>query len=292
MLWTWILLGLLAVLALFFIITIKMFRNTKKPHQKTPKHRNIPFEEIHFPTQNNRTLYGWWIPAKDGNGKMPTLILVHGWGRNVERMLPYIQSLYGNGFHMLAFDSRNHGSSDPDQFSSMIKFGEDIQAAIDYALTRPEVDPERIGVLGLSIGGAASIYAAAHDPRIKSAVTVGAFAHPGEVMHEGFRKGKIPYFPLVWLLFKYVEWRIGARLNDIAPMQQIKNTRAQILLVHGDKDTVVPIEQAKKLYAAADPQNVQLWIMPGRGHSDCHRHPEFWPRLKKFLDTTLKKKEG
>ena len=84
---------------------------------------NKNFSEINFKTENDRNLYGWWI---DGNKDAPLLILVHGWGRNCGRMLPYIEKLYKEGYNLLAFDSRNHGISDKDEFSSMPKFTEDI----------------------------------------------------------------------------------------------------------------------------------------------------------------------
>lgn len=287
MTWIWILAGLVGLLLVLIVAAVAiMYRNPRKAHQRTPEKFNVPFQEVRFPTKNNRNLYGWWIPAKD---KRPaqTLVLVHGWGRNVERMLPYIRQLHASGYNLLAFDSRNHGSSDPDRYSSMLKFAEDIVSAVDFVQKQSEADPERIGLLGLSIGGAASIYAAAHDPRIRSVVTVGAFAHPGEVMRYEFRQHHIPFFPLVWLLFKYVEFRIGAKLDAIAPVKNIQQTNAHIFLIHGQKDVIVPPEQARQLESAGNPEKVHLWLIPEKGHSDCHFHPEFWGKVESFLEQTL-----
>ncbi len=281
----------LAVLVVLLVLTLaiflpKLYQNPRKKHQKTPGDFNIPFEEVRFPTQNSRSLYGWWIRASQDAAAAPTLLLVHGWGRNVERTLPYIRNLYPAGFNLLAFDSRNHGSSDSDRFSSMIKFAEDISAALDFVLKKG-VSPEKIGTLGLSIGGAASIYAAAHDPRIKAVVTVGAFAHPGDVMRSEFRRYHIPYFPLVWLLFEYFQWRIGGRFDTIAPENQIARSQAKFLLIHGERDKIVPVEHARRLKKAAGPNSVDLWIVPDKGHSDCHFHPDFWPRVSEFFKNNL-----
>ncbi len=284
----WIGLAMVVVVAGLALFLPKLYQNPRKPHSKTPLDFEIPFEEVRFPTKNDRTLYGWWIPSKEGAENSPTIVLVHGWGRNVERTLPYIRNFYPEGFNLLAFDSRNHGSSDPDKFSSMIKFAEDISAALDFLVEKKNVPAEKMGVLGLSIGGAASIYAAAHDPRLKAVVTVGAFAHPGDVMRDEFKRYHIPYFPLVWLLFEYFQWRIGGRFNAIAPEKQIDRSEASFLIIHGEKDKIVPVAHAHRLKKATDSQKVQVWIIPNKGHSDCHFYPEFWSRVTTFLRENLK----
>ncbi len=265
----------------------KLYQNPRKPHKKTPAEFDIPFEEVRFSTKNERTLYGWWVQAEKAVQKVPTIVLVHGWGRNVERTLPYIRNLHPEGFNLLAFDSRNHGSSDGDKFSSMLKFAEDISAALDFLIEKKKVNPEKIGLLGLSIGGAASIYAAAHDPRIRAVVTVGAFAHPGDVMRDEFRRYHVPYFPLVWLLFEYFQWRIGGRFNAIAPEKQITQSQAKFLLIHGLEDKIVPVEHARRLAKSGRAGQITLWLIPQKGHSDCHFHPDFWPRVSGFLKETL-----
>jgi len=288
MLFIYILIVVFVLIALLAVGMLKVYKNPKIPHQNTPAERNIPFEEVRYPTRNNCQLYGWWIPAgKNEQKDAPVLILVHGWGRNVERMMSYIQAFYHHGFNMLAFDTRNHGSSDADSHSSMVKFAEDIQASIDFIEKRNKDGRPQIGVLGLSIGGAGSIYAASLDPRIRSVVTVGAFAHPADLMREEFRRRHIPYFPFVWLLFKYMQHRIGVTLDQIAPANNIMKTRAHFFLIHGEKDDVVPLSNAQKLSRAGDPGRVRLWAIPGRGHSDCHREPGFWDRVVAFFKNTL-----
>jgi len=256
-----------------------LFRNQKQPHQLTPQHYGLSFDPVRFPTKKGLSLYGWWIPAEDE--AVPALILMHGWGRNVERCLPYIQHLHKTGYNLLAFDSRNHGSSDADGFSSMPKFSEDILAAVDFVTQ--EKGAEAVGVIGLSIGGAASIYATAHDDRIQCTVTIGAFAHPADFMLDEFKKRR---FPLLFTgpLFRYIEFKIGLPLEKIAPVNNISNIKTPILLIHGENDATIPLEHGRRLHQAA-PANAKLWIVPGKGHSDCHLHPEFWTRLQTFLSS-------
>lgn len=282
------------IVILFFLIGFSLFlasysyKFQKEENKYTPTKYGFDFKEITIPTKNNKNLYGWWVPVDNlNNEKKPTIVLVHGWSRNVDRAMSYIKKLHPAGYNLLAFDSRCHGKSDNDKFSSMVKFTEDIRAAIDYSEKLKNVDTSRIGVLGLSIGGAASIYAASLDNRIKSVVTVGAFSHPKMVMGDEFKKRKIPYFPFVWFIFKYMELRIGAKFNDIAPLNNIAKSDASIFLIHGIDDLTVPIEQADELYQAGNPDKIKLWKVEGKGHSDCNHNPDFWDKVLDFYKNTL-----
>jgi len=278
----WIILVVAVMLFLLDKGLMRHFKNQKMPHRNTPENFGIRFEKVRFPTGNKRSLYGWWIPGDNAEKATPTLLLVHGWGRNVERCLPYIRHLHSVGYNLLAFDSRNHGSSDKDSFSSMLKFSQDIQAAIDYLKEHKKESADAVGVIGLSIGGAAAVYATAHDERINCAATVGAFAHPGDIMRSELKSKRLPSI-MIAFLFRYVEHKIGARLDAIAPENNIGSASAPIFLIHGEHDATVPVEHGERLLHAGNPDNIDLWIVPGKRHSDCHLHAEFWPRLDEFL---------
>jgi len=270
-------------------ITIKrVYSYSRKPHEITPEDFGIPYEEVHIPTANNRQLYGWWIPANcESSRPGATLILAHGWGRNVERMLPYVRNLHPKGYNLLAFDLRGHGSSDRDAYPNMLKFSEDIRAAVDYLVTLAPEYSVCIGVLGLSVGGGAAIHAAAVDERIRVAVTVGAIAHPVDVMRTEFTKRHVPYYPVGWLMLNYLQIRMGVNFDRIAPVSVIPRAQAKILLIHGDRDMVVPVGEARRLLSAGASDAVHLWIVPDKGHSDCNEHPGFWERVGSFFQDSF-----
>lgn len=281
----------LIVVLVFVLLTVILillmsarFKNKVEKHTNVPSDYGIPFREVKFPTKNNCSLYGWWIPS---SGEVPdnrmTLLLVHGWNRNLGRMMPYIKQLHPCGFNLFVFDARNHGSSDTDGLSSMPKFAEDIRAALDY-LSENLVGKETLfGIAGLSMGGSAAIYAAACDPRITRVVTVGAFAHPAWVMSYELKKRHFPYFPFIWLFLKVAEYKIGFKFNTIAPLNNIHLTDARILLIHGKLDETTPFAHAEKLFAAGKAGNVELYPVAGKGHSDCHEAEGFWEKLKDFF---------
>jgi len=277
--WLLWILGAAVVYQLLVLLIVRLgWRNPRVRSGRDPSSLGLAFETVRFPTAGGKRLHGWWIPS--GNGEAPVLVLVHGWGRNAERMLPYIEMLHPAGFDLLAFDARHHGESDADGFASMPKFSEDIRAAVEEVRRRrPEV--EEVGVLGLSVGGSAAIHAAAQDECIRAVATVGAFATPADPRATLGRWWWIlaPGLPLA---FRMVERRIGQRFRDIAPERHIGLASARFLLIHGTADSVIPLSHARRLEAAGAGR-ASLWLLPGRGHSDPHLEPAMAAVLAEFF---------
>jgi pimeloyl-ACP methyl ester carboxylesterase len=279
MLWLLIALALAVLYQIAVVLAVKLgWRNQRVAHRRDPSSLGLAFETIRIPTAGGKSLHGWWIPS--GKAGAPCLVLVHGWGRNVERMLPWVEMLHPALYDLVVFDARHHGSSDADEYASMLKFSEDVRAAVDYAVRRRGAREGQIGVLGLSVGGSAAIHAAAHDPRIAAVATVGAFADPSDPRATIGKRWWIlaPGLPLAFWL---VERRIGFRFRDVAPERVIGRARARFLLIHGEDDVVIPVSHCRRL-AAACPA-ARTWILKGRGHSDPHREPAMAAQLTTFF---------
>jgi pimeloyl-ACP methyl ester carboxylesterase len=261
----------------------RMYRYEKKTSQVTPQKYDIPFDEIHIPAKDGTQLHGWWIPSE---ADAPTLILIHGWGRNLSRTINYIRALHPLGYNLLAFDARNHGESSSISHPTVGTFSEDALAAVDFISQSDLVSSREIGILGLSIGGGAAINAAGWDKRVKSVVTIGALSHPKEVMNLEFQKRNIPAF-IASFLFGYMKLRFGINFEKIAPVNNIPHAGADILLIHGEQDETIPLAQGQALAAAGNAEKSQLWVVPQKGHSDCDSHPQFWEKVGAFLQATL-----
>ena len=274
----WIAAAALLYQGLVLLVVRLGWRNPRVKSERDPSSLGLAFETVRFPTAGGKSLHGWWIPS--GRAEAPVLVLVHGWGRNAARMLPYIEMLHPAGFDLLAFDARHHGESDEDGFASMPKFSEDIRAAVDE-VQRRRSEVQGVGVLGLSVGGSAAIHAAAHDGRIRAVAAVGAFATPADPRATLGRWWWIlgPGLPLA---FRMVERRIGLRFRDFAPERHIGRASARFLLVHGTADTVIPLSHARRLQSAAA-GSARLWLLPGRGHSDPHMEPAMAATLADFF---------
>jgi pimeloyl-ACP methyl ester carboxylesterase len=250
-------------------------------HQVTPEKYNIPFQVVSIPASDGGTLYGWHVTASPG---APTIILLHGWSRNLSRTLPYIQALHPMGYNLLAFDARNHGSSSPIERPTVGTFAQDVVSVVKFLKQQGETG--QIGVFGLSVGGGAVINAAGWNDQIRSVITIGAISHPVAVMKHEFQKQRIPGV-LASLLMGYMRRRYKVDFDAIAPVNNICKSSAEFLLIHGEQDETIPVEQARALFEAGNSEKTHLWLVPQKGHSDCHTHPQFLEKVGDFLQRTL-----
>jgi uncharacterized protein len=221
---------------------------------------SLPWRGVDIPGARQKRLFGWFIPA---GAKAPCLAILHGWGSNAEMMLPLAQPLHAAGYGLLFFEARNHGRSDADNFSSMPRFAEDLEHAIDWLKLQPEVDPQRIAVIGHSVGAGAALLAATRRQDIRAVVSLSAFAHPAEMMRRWLASKGIPYRPLGAYILHYVQRVIGYRFDEIAPCNTIRHIRCPVLLVHGEADATVPVTDARRIYAGRTGDQVRLMVIAG-----------------------------
>lgn len=245
------------------------FRVPRHPEHGTPADVGLPFETIRFPTQRGRNLFGWFIPSPR-KGEQPAIALVHGWGGNAEFMLPLAPVLHEAGWGLLLFDARCHGRSDNDDFASMPRFAEDLENAVEWLKGRPEVNPACIGLLGHSVGAAASLLLASRRDDIAAVVSLAAFAHPGEVMRQMMAANHVPYWLVGRWVLRYVEKAIGVRFEAIAPRNTIIQVKCPVLLVHGEQDLTIPVRDAHELFAHAS-SRAELLVVPGATHFSIDR---------------------
>ncbi len=249
-------------IGLFPVVLHSVYRAPRLVETTTPESLSLPFSQQYLSGPKGKRLYSWLIP---GEHNLCTVILVHGWGSNAQMMLPLAQSFCQAGMNVLLFDARNHGKSDGDTFSSLPRFAEDLGCAIEWTKKR---DPsQKIVILGHSIGAASAMLAASQRTDIDLVIGLSGFAHPNLVMHRHLDR---PWLPKVLrpLIMDYIQWVIGYRFEEIAPMNRIRHIRCPVLLVHGTEDAVVPISDMHLIEQNALTENlVELVEIKGATHN-------------------------
>lgn len=249
--------------------------------QATPE--GLPWRPATVSGINGKQLAGWFIPAAE---RAPALVVMHGWGGNAEMMLPLAAPLHAAGFALLLLDARCHGRSAEDSFSSLPRFAEDIEAGLDWLAAQVEVDSRRLGIIGHSVGAGAALLVASRRPAVGAVVCLAAFAHPALMMRRWLTSKNIPHWPVGAYILGYVQRVIGYRFDDIAPCRTIARVTCPVLLVHGQDDAMVPVEEARQIQAAAVGDRVELFIVPG-SHDDYGDIARQIGRLTDFLQRTL-----
>ena len=222
-----------------------------------PQSHGLLAQTVRIPASRGLSLFAWFVPAL-ATGPSPTVVLLHGWCGNASNLLPAAQALHRAGFAVLLMESRNHGRSERDDHSSLPRFAEDLDSAIDWLKTRPRVDWTRIVALGHSVGAAAVLLSSSRRSDLAAVVSIAAFAHPEQLMRRWFALRYVPYWPLVWLINRSLERVIGASFDDIAPVNTVAKATCPVLLVHGRQDTVVPVTDAHRIRKRGFEPNVTL----------------------------------
>lgn len=211
-----------------------------------PEDFGLQAETVRIAGVRGLRLFAWYVPVRD-QAAAPAVVLLHGWGGNASSLLSAAHALHRAGYAVLMPESRNHGRSDRDDHSSLPRFAQDLDCALDWLAARPGVDAARMAAVGHSVGGAAVLLVASRRRDLRAVVSVSAFAHPEQVMRRWLSARRIPYWPVGWLVNRYVEFVIGERFDAIAPMATLPKVACPVLLVHGRQDMTVPLEDARRL---------------------------------------------
>jgi len=164
-----LLLGAVGVVALYQIVfpvgVAYMATHVARAVVPAP-HLGAPHQDVTLRTDDGLSLQGWYVPSRNGAA------VIAFPGRSGTQA--QTRMLVEHGYGVLLFDRRGEGASDGDGNMFGWDGERDIFAALDYLEQRPDVDPGRIGGIGLSVGGELMLQAAAEDHRLAAVVSEGA----------------------------------------------------------------------------------------------------------------------
>ncbi len=248
------------------------------------------WEDVSFSTKDGLTLRAWFVPPKPtANGA--TVVCAHGTGANRAYFLPHAALLHQAGYGVLLFDFRHHGTSDGSVSSLGIHEIHDLDASVEYLRSRRDVNPDRIALIGHSMGGATIIRAAARHLNVQALIVMSAVSSLRQNLADGVRYvTKLPAFPLAPLIVKICEWKVQGRISDMTPINDLERLgNTPLLLVYGDQDKFVPLENGQRLRRARR-HDTTLVVVRGAGHRSILSKrflPSYEPKLMAFLATHL-----
>ena len=237
-------------------------------------------ENISFTTSDGLELQGWYVPSKNGAA------VIAFPGRSGPRA--HTRMLVSHGYGVLLFDRRGEGKSEGD--SNLFGWGgdKDILAAIEFLKARPDVDPGKIGGIGLSVGGELMLQAAAETDELAAVVSEGAGTRQfSEQMEEFHGLTRVIEAPGALLMTAgtavFSSTAPPPNLTDVAP--KIKPPLFVIWAPNGGN-----IEHmSKKYYELAGSSSKQIWEMPTAKHVGGIRDQpkEYERRVVGFFDSNL-----
>ncbi len=286
----WRLIAIPVIILIIAVLTwtfTPAFLATYVPHD-VKINQTPPIAEAHpvnYTTKEGVDLFAWYIPPTNGTA----VILRHGSGSSGKDVLNHAAVLVNHGYGVLITDARGHGRSG----GIAMDFGwygdADIDAAVDFLLSQPVVNAQRIAVVGLSMGGEEAVGAIADNPHIAAVVAEGATARTEA--DKAWYRDAYGFRGSIQTGLEWMQYTLTDLLTDAAKPVSLAEAAAQggrpVLLITAGK-----VEEEH--YAAAyikrhAPGKVIIWNVAEAGHiQGLSAAPAEWEAaVTGFLDTAL-----
>jgi pimeloyl-ACP methyl ester carboxylesterase len=209
---------------------------------------------------DNYQLVGILHTPQTAPDQTPAVLFLHGFtGQKVEPHRLFVKTaraLMKRGFTALRFDFRGCGDSSGECEDATLNAEiQDARVALEFLRRQPRVDSSRIGIVGMSFGGAVASYVAAADPNVKSLALWCPVADGPDILQRLVAASPAAVASLMTTGFAdYGGWRVSKQFVEefqtMRPVAELAKSSCPVLLIHGEKDETVPVAQAE-IYAKA-----------------------------------------
>jgi pimeloyl-ACP methyl ester carboxylesterase len=279
----------LILLAAAVLIIAPAVAATTVPSTKvstTPADLGLDHEPVELTAADGVELAGWYLPGTNGAG----VVVAHGAGSSRSDVLEQAAVIAASGYSVLLVDARGHGDSS----GTAMDFGWygdlDVTAGTAFLASRPEVDPDRIGVVGFSMGGEEAIGAAATDPRIRAVIAEGATAR--QAADKAWLSDVYGWRGWLQEQIERLQFAVTDFLTEASPPTPLRSAVMHasgtrfLLITAGNVDDE---GSAASYLQDAAPDRVTVWTVEEAGHTGGYEtQPATWEqRVIGFLDESL-----
>jgi dipeptidyl aminopeptidase/acylaminoacyl peptidase len=250
-------------------------------YQRALPYFDFPGERVAIPYAGDVKLYGIlrrpWHAARP-----PVVILIPGLDSVKEELHAYGDDLLRRGMAVLAIDGPGQGEM---EFTHPMRFDYEVPVgrAIDYLETRRDVAADRVGLLGISLGGYYAARAAACEPRVRAAISLAAWCSIAPVYA---RAPLLTREAFVARLHVRDETEARNALEQFDLTQVMQKVRCPLLVIMGRQDRVVPPEEAERMAGLAGGET-DLWMFEDGNHV-CNNIPyKYRPQQADWMQRRL-----
>jgi len=241
-------------------------------------------QEITLRTADGVELAGT-LARPQGGERPPVIVFCHEFGADRRSAGLYAGWLLEAGYALLAFDFRGHGDSKntgdyvPRQWATDREVA-DLEAALEYARGRSDLDADELVLFGISRGGNVATVLASRDPAVRAVVADGLFSTRRTLLE--YMRRWVSIFADVRLVYSHLpEWvfrmyekltllvselRLG--VHFLVLEEALRKRRCPLLMIHGEDDSYIDVSQARWLYQQAAPPK-ELWVVRGARHNQA-----------------------
>lgn len=241
-------------------------------------------EAVVIPSRSRSLLRGWYLPGEKGAGAIVLLHSLHG---SRLSMMGRARLLHDAHYTVLLFDFQANGESPGQHVTFGYLESLDARAAVDYMRTR--LPDAKIGVIGMSMGGAAAIMAEPPLP-IDALVVEAVYPSLDQAIADRLtmRLGSWSSILIPVLTFQ-IKPRLGFEAAELRPIAHVASLHMPKLFIAGSEDLHTRLDESRQLFAAAN-EPKEFWAVDGAAHVDLYAYApkEYAERVLAFLETNLR----
>jgi hypothetical protein len=278
--------GFLVVYAFVYPVSVAMVV-THKYREPIGEPPSTAYGPVTFAASDGLELAGWYRPSRN----RAAVVIVHGGGGDRTGAVAHAELLARHGYGVLVYDSRGRGESEGSPVAMGWGWEKDVAGALAFLQERPDVDPARIGGLGLSTGADVVFEVGAEDPDLKAVVADGATAESfADVRALNGLDETTPYW---WTM--YTAARVFSGSSPGEPLKELvaRISPTPLLLISTGGSLAAELDM-NRLYAEAAREPVELWELPDVDHTAAirERPEEYERRVVRFFDEALLRRDN
>lgn len=227
-----------------------------------------PVEAVELAASDGTRLAASYWPGRTADA--PAVLLLHGINNNRTKFARQAEWLNGLGYAVLALDFRGHGRSAAVPRTFGWREGRDAAAA--FAFLKKDAPERKVGVIGVSLGGAAALLGEGGPLPAEAMVLHAVYPDIRKAILNRIEPRAGGWFAaLSEPLLSYQSWlRYGVAPDRIAPLEAIRSYRGAVLVIGGMDDRDTRPEDSRALHAAA-PGEKALWLLDGADHVETSK---------------------
>ena len=231
--------------------------------QDWPRLSRLPLEDVWFQAADETRIFGWYVQV---SAEAPVLLWCHGNAGNITHRLGNLARLFQLGLSVFLFDYRGYGRSHGQPSEAGLY--QDALAAHAYLTTVRRIGPQRLVVFGRSLGSAVAGHVVSQR-LVAGLILESSFP---SVAH----MARTHYFGLP------AHWLLRARFDLVSSLKDVK---IPLLVIHGDRDRIVPIQLGQVVYEGARTPKKAFYLVSGAGHNDVTivGGRQYFKRIKDFI---------
>lgn len=237
------------------------------PRELGPRRPAAPFEQVDIPRHDGARQFAWIMRTPGASDTRPWLLYLHGNSSTIAHRMNIVHYDHLRALGLNVFAPEYRGYAGLDGVPTERTLDHDARAAYEYLRSALHVAPERIVIYGWSLGSAVAVDLASHVDE-SAVILEGA---PASLVAVG--QHRYPFMPIRLLM-----------RNPFESILKIRDLDSPVLFLHSPEDEIVPYDEGKRLYDAAQQPKTFVSVRGGHIYAS-ERDPRFFPAIREFLST-------